>query len=121
MMPNILIVEDSRFIRFLLRKNLEHLEMNIVGECTHSKHVLELYKQTLPDVVLIDHSLPDLSGLQLTETLLAHDIYARIILMIPQRMAKESQNIIAIGVKAVVIKPFYPENLQSTLIEVAMG
>lgn len=120
-MPSILIVEDSRFIRFLLKKNLEHLEMSIVGECTNSEQVLIQYEHTRPDVVVIDQSLPDISGLKLTEILLNHDIYARIILMIPQRMVEQTQNIIAIGVKAVITKPFYPEHLQSTLIEVAMG
>lgn len=120
-MPKVLIVEDSRFIRYLLCKNIEHLEMQIVGECSHSDQAMELYQTNKPDVVLIDHSLPDMDGLKLTEILLAYDIYARIILMIPQRMAQETQNIIAVGVKAVISKPFYPENLQSTLIEVAMS
>lgn len=120
-MPSILIVEDSRFIRYLLRKNLEHLEMQIVGECSHSEEALQLYQQTRPDVVVLDHSLPDATGLKLVEDLLAYDIYARIVLMIPQRMSAQVQNMIAVGVKAVITKPFYPENLQSTLIEVAMG
>ena len=119
-MPKILIVEDSRFIRYLLRKNIEHLEMEVVGECGDQSQVLELYQTTHPDVVMLDYSLPDTSGLKLVELLLAQDIYARIVLMVPMRMASQSQNLIAMGIKAVLTKPFYPENLQSTLIEVAV-
>ncbi|HEY9842286.1 MAG: response regulator [Candidatus Sericytochromatia bacterium] len=120
-MPKILIVEDSRFIRYLLRKNIEHLEMEVVGECSDQNQALELYQSCKPDVIMLDYSLPETSGLKLVEQLLAQDIYARVVLMIPLRMESQIQNLIAMGIKAVLVKPFYPENLQSTLIEVAVG
>lgn len=120
-MPKILVVEDSRFIRYLLRKNIEHLEMDVIGECADQTQALELYQQHHPEVVMVDYSLPEVSGLKLVELLLAKDIYARIVLMIPLRMEAQVQNLIAMGIKAVLVKPFYPEHLQSTLIEVAVG
>lgn len=120
-MPQVMVVEDSRFIRYLLRKNLSYLEMKIAGECSQHDEALSMYQTLKPDVVLIDHSLPETDALSLTEALLGLDIYAKVILMIPLRMAKEAQGLIAIGVKAVIIKPFYPEILQSTLIEVTVG
>lgn len=120
-MARILIVEDSRFIRYLLRKNIEHLEMEVIGECTDHLQTLEFYEKYQPDVVMLDYSLPDTPPFKMVEQLLAQDIYARIILMIPLRMESQIQNLIAMGIKAVLIKPFYPENLQSTLIEVAVG
>lgn len=95
--------------------------MAIVGECSTAQEAQILYSQTQPDAVIIDHRLPDSSGLKLAEALLTQDIYARIVLLIPARMATDSQNLIAQGVKAVVTKPFYPELLQSTLIEVVVG
>lgn len=120
-MPQILIVEDSRFIRYLLRKNLAYLEMKIAGECSQFEQALEMYKVLKPDVILIDYSLPDTDALTLSEALLSFDIYTKIILLIPLRMAREAQSLIAMGIKAVVVKPFYPESLQSTLIEVSVG
>lgn len=120
-MPKILVIEDSRFIRYLLRKNIEHLEMEVVGECSDLSQALDLYQLHEPDVIMLDYSLPESSGLKLVEMLLAKDIYARIVLMIPLRMESQIQSLIAMGIKAVLVKPFYPENLQSTLIEVAVG
>jgi two-component system chemotaxis response regulator CheY len=120
-MPQVMVVEDSRFIRYLLRKNLAYLEMKVAGECSQRDEALAMYQRLKPDVVLIDHSLPETNALNLTEALLGLDIYAKIVLLVPLRMAKESQSLIAMGVRAVVVKPFYPEILQSTLIEVTVG
>lgn len=114
----ILIVEDSHFIRYLLKKNIEQLEMHTVGECSSAAEALILYKACQPDIVIVDYSLPDQNGSQLVEDLLSLDMYARIILLIPMRMESEIQNLIAMGVQGVISKPFYPEPLQKSLIEV---
>lgn len=120
-MPRLLIVEDSRFIQQLLQRNIAYLEMEIAGTCQTREEALTLYAETHPDAVIIDYSLPNGNGPQLIEELLVHDIYARLIVLVPSRLASETQNLIAMGIKAVVVKPFYPEILQSTLIEVAIG
>lgn len=120
-MSKILLVEDSRFVRYLLRKNIEHIEMEVIGECSDQKDVLTLYEQMAPDLVMVDYSLPDTLGIKVVEQLLAKDIYAKIILMIPLRMEQQIQSLISMGVKAVLVKPFYPETLQSILIEVAVA
>jgi len=117
----ILIVEDSHFIRYLLKKNIEQLEMQTVGECSTAAEALILYQKCKPDIVIVDHSLPDQTGTKLVEDLLTLDIYARIILLIPMRMEYEAQNLIAMGVQSVISKPFYPEPLQKSLIEVVFS
>ncbi len=117
----ILIVEDSHFIRYLLKKNIEQLEMRTVGECSSAAEALKLYQECQPDIVIMDYSLPDQNGTQLVEDLLSLDIYARIILLIPMRMESETQNLIAMGVQGVISKPFYPEPLQKCLIEVVFS
>ncbi|MGE3725239.1 MAG: response regulator [Candidatus Sericytochromatia bacterium] len=117
-MKRVLIIEDSAFIRQLLIENLVELQMEIVGEGCTPAEGLALFKTYAPDVTLIDYSLPNQTGFQLAEELLKHDIYARLILMIPHRMFYHSHDLIAMGIRAVITKPFYPEKLQSTLIEV---
>ncbi|MGV3525629.1 MAG: response regulator [Candidatus Sericytochromatia bacterium] len=116
-----MIVEDSRFIQQLLQHNIAHLEMELAGTCNTRQEALALYAQTQPDAVIIDYNLPQGNGPKLIEELLVQDIYARLIVLVPSRLAAETQNLIAMGIKAVVVKPFYPEILQSTLIEVAVG
>ena len=116
---SILIIEDSVFIRQLLAENISELQMQVVAECAEPKQGIACFEELKPDITLIDYSLPGMTGLQVAEELLKHDFYARVILMIPHRMLLQSQNMIALGIRAVVAKPFYPERLQTILIEVA--
>lgn len=120
-MSGILIVDDSLFIRYLLRKNVEQLEMELAGECSTAAETLSLYPTLLPEAVIIDYALPDHKGTQIIEQILALDIYARIIFVIPLRMNQIIPSLIGRGVKAVITKPFYPEVVQRTLIEVVFG
>jgi two-component system chemotaxis response regulator CheY len=115
----VLIIEDSVFIRQLLIENVSELQMQVVAECADPAQGINLFETFRPDITLIDYSLPDMNGLRVAEELLKQNFYARLILMVPHRMLPESQNIIALGLRAVVIKPFYPERLQTLLIEVA--
>ncbi|PIQ26757.1 hypothetical protein COW36_00615 [bacterium (Candidatus Blackallbacteria) CG17_big_fil_post_rev_8_21_14_2_50_48_46] len=116
-MKRILVIEDSAFIRYLLQENLLELQMEIIGESSTSEEGFELFQKYKPDVTLIDYSLSTGSGLELAEKILKENMYARLILMLPYRMFYQAQELIAMGIRAVVSKPFYPEKLQSTLIE----
>lgn len=118
-MTRALIVEDSIFIRQLLKENLLELNMEVVGETSTPNEGLELFLQEQPDIMLIDFSLQNMNGKELAEEILKKDIHARIILMLPYRMIEKTQELIAMGIRAVVTKPFYPEQLQTVLIEVA--
>ena len=116
---SILIIEDSVFIRQLLTENISELQMQVVAECADPRQGIAWFEELRPDITLIDYSLPGMTGLQVAEELLKQDFYARVVLMIPHRMLSQSQNMIALGIRAVVAKPFYPERLQTILIEVA--
>jgi DNA-binding NarL/FixJ family response regulator len=120
-MSSILIIEDSLFIRYLLRQNLQELEMPIAGETGDPHLGISLFEQLAPAVTLIDYSLPQMSGREVAEAILQRNLYARLIMLFPSRKMAEAQSLIAMGVKAVISKPFHPEKLQSTLIEVVVG
>lgn len=117
-MYRILIIEDSQFIRHLLKENLTELEMEIIEETGDPRKGIELFKELKPDVVMIDYSLPYMSGIEVAEKILAQNIYAHLVLMIPIRLLSKTQELVSMGFKSVITKPFYPEQLQSTMIEV---
>lgn len=67
---NIFLVEDSVSIRRLLVRRLETMPgMRIVGEATGQDQALGLIRWTAPDVVLLDLSLANGSGLSLLREL----------------------------------------------------
>jgi CheY-like chemotaxis protein len=61
-MEKVLIVDDNRASRDLVRAILKTVRCDIV-EATHGQEALDLIQQQRPDVVLLDIDMPGLDGL----------------------------------------------------------
>jgi two-component system cell cycle response regulator/two-component system cell cycle response regulator DivK len=61
-MEKILIVDDNRPSRDLIRAILKRVPCNLV-EATHGQEALDLMQQERPDLVLLDIDMPGLDGL----------------------------------------------------------
>ena len=59
--PVVLIVEDTMELAEVIQATLERMNMVTVHE-THGNKALEKFNDTNPDVVLLDISLPDMTG-----------------------------------------------------------
>jgi threonine synthase len=70
---HILVVEDNVWESRLMRRLLESRQRFEVLEAYSGKEALELVEQTLPDLILLDLLLPDMSGEQLLAALRTHE------------------------------------------------
>ncbi len=70
-MLKVLIVDDEPKIRRGLKSLIEraNLDMEVVGEAEDGEMALEVAKETLPDILLVDICMPFLNGLQFIEQL----------------------------------------------------
>jgi two-component system invasion response regulator UvrY len=69
-MIRLLIVDDHELVRVGLRQILaEYPAVEIVGEAAHGEAAIRLNRHLQPDVVLLDISMPGLSGVELTTRL----------------------------------------------------
>ena len=63
----VLIVDDHTLVRDGIRALLELVaDVEVVGEATNGKEALEKVKELFPDIVLMDLSMPVMSGLEAT-------------------------------------------------------
>ena len=63
----ILIVDDHDVIRRGIRMLLEtRHNLNVVAEATTGRQAIELARETNPDIAILDYSLPELNGRDLT-------------------------------------------------------
>jgi two-component system response regulator NreC len=78
----VLIVDDHAVVRAGLRALIhDEPELNLVGEATGGVEAVEMARQLVPDIVLLDISMPDLDGIQVTRQLRQAESPARILIL----------------------------------------
>jgi DNA-binding NarL/FixJ family response regulator len=70
-MVRVLIADDHTMVREGLRWALEHAGLDVVGEAADGEEAVDMAEQHHPDVVLMDLSLPVLSGAAATKRIRA--------------------------------------------------
>ena len=75
----LIVVDDHQIIRDGIKAMLsEHPRISIIGEAASSNELTKLIDQEIPDIILMDISLPGKSGIELTRQIkslpLTHNI-----------------------------------------------
>lgn len=79
-MANILLIDDSRLARNVLRSMLEREGYTICGEAPNGRAGFEKYKQLKPDLVFCDIMMNEMNGVECTKAILSVDSNAKIII-----------------------------------------
>jgi DNA-binding response OmpR family regulator len=109
MRPKILIVEDDLSLAQILRDNLI-VDGFDVDWATHPDQALALYRSFVPDLVLLDVMLPDLSGFELGR-ILRHGGRTPIIMLSARSEKADKLEGLRLGADDYVTKPFDMEEL----------
>lgn len=102
-MKKVLIVDDSRLFRGYLRQILESNYL-IVGEADDGNSGFELYKSTNPDMVLLDVTMPNCSGIECLEKILNFNDSANVIMVSSVSDISLVEECIKIGAKGYINK-----------------
>jgi two-component system, chemotaxis family, chemotaxis protein CheY len=111
-MARILIVDDAKFMRTLVKDALVPKGHEIVGEAENGNVAVEIYKKLKPDLVTMDITMREKDGIEAAEEILTIDPSAKIIMVTALGQENLLTKAIKIGVKDFVVKPFPPERLQ---------
>jgi DNA-binding response OmpR family regulator len=109
MRPKILIVEDDSSLAQILRDNLIVDGFN-VELAAHPDKALSLYRSFVPDLVLLDIMLPDLSGFELGRVL-RHGGKTPIIILSARGEKADKLEGLRLGADDYITKPFDMEEL----------
>ncbi len=76
----VMLVDDHEMVRSgLATFLLIHDDLELVGEASDGQEALQVFEETLPDVILMDLKMPHIDGVETTRRILARSPQTRII------------------------------------------
>lgn len=108
----ILVVDDSKAIRDLLRTKLEALNFAVAG-AEEGGRALEILRKHQPDLILSDISMPGMDGFELCQRVKRHAEWRRIpfVAMSTHQDHDSIQRMLYYGAASYLLKPFAIEQL----------
>lgn len=118
-MKKILIVDDSRTSRKILKTILESHDFEIVGEAVNGEEGVKLYKELNPDVVTLDITMPIMDGVAALKEIVAFDKNAKAVMVTAAGQQGNVVEAIKSGAAEFVTKPFDEEVIIDVLKRVS--
>jgi DNA-binding NarL/FixJ family response regulator len=118
----ILIADDHKIVREGLKALLKDVpDLEVVGEAEHGKEAYELVEQVKPDLILMDISMGDFSGLRATELCRKKFPEVRILVLSMHADATNVQAMLEAGAAGYLVKTAGPRELVNAIRTVAQG
>ena len=115
----ILVVDDSNFIRMVVKKYLRKIGYENTIEAANGREAIEMYKKEKPDIIFMDYVMPQMTGYEALQQIRLTDKKVPVVMF----TSVSDQNVIseckALGISGYIIKPLTaeegPEKLQEFL------
>jgi len=122
-MKNVLIVEDSKAIRSMIRVSLEEAGGFFAVEAGNGFEALKTLPTRRFDLIITDINMPDINGLELIGFVKSNPEYKEIPLVIvsTEKSDEDKKRGMALGASGYVVKPFTKTDLMSMVKNVLEG
>lgn len=114
-MYKILIVDDSSFIRKIIKDILSKNGFDKLIEAKNGIDAIDLYKSEKPNLVILDVIMPDKDGFSTLTDIIEIDKKANIIVCSASSNNILIKELVAEGIKGFIVKPFEEKELISTV------
>jgi response regulator RpfG family c-di-GMP phosphodiesterase len=112
----ILVVDDSKTIRFLVEKGLSEAGFHVLT-ATNGKEALDMIKIKEPDLILSDINMPEMNGIDFCKNVQDNPDWASVPFVVMSSHSERSlvRGMIEQGATTYIVKPFNLEQLVVTI------
>lgn len=114
-MKNVLIVDDAAFMRMSIKNILEKNNFAVAGEAENGSIAVVKYKELKPDIVTMDITMPDMTGIEALKQIIAYDPAAKVVMVSAMGQQQMVMEAVMVGAKSFIVKPFKEEHVVLTL------
>lgn len=118
-MKRLMIVDDSLIIRRRIKRAHGLEDYSVVGTATDGEEAVSLARQTTPDMITIDLTMPNMDGIEAIPLLASICPEARILVVSALADKATAINALSRGAHGFLCKPFTDEELSAALKELA--
>lgn len=116
----ILVADDTRFMRAIMKEILQSHQHEIVGEADNGREAVRLYKELKPELILLDISMPEMDGITALKMIREADPDAIAIICSGISQQDLISEALEHGAKGYIMKPFQPEQVNDAIQKYAI-
>ena len=111
----VLIVDDSGYMRQVIRRHLESKGFEISGEASDGSEVVAMAENLKPDLITMDLSMKTLGGIEATKQVKKAVPDTKVIVVSALGESRFIKEAVAAGAHDFIIKPFTEDRLISSV------
>ncbi|MFW5837053.1 MAG: response regulator, partial [Desulfovibrionaceae bacterium] len=113
----ILVVDDFRTMRSVIRNILKRIEITDVLEAHDGQNALEVLEENPVDLILSDWNMPRMAGIEFLRQVRAREETRDIpfVMITAEGMRENIVEAIQAGANGYIVKPFTPEQLREKI------
>ena len=118
--PRVLVIDDDFELQNLVETLLTSIGIDVIRAGSAAEGAAVLHQTPLPDMVLLDLMLPDVSGMELLRQMRAKDVFDNLPVVILSALADpmEIREGLEAGADRYITKPYVSSNLTKVVQEV---
>ena len=114
-MKTVLIIDDSTIMRMIIRNTVSKHGFCVVGEANNGQAGVEKFKELNPDLVTMDITMKELSGLEALKQIKKINADAKVIMVSAMGQELIVKDAIVSGARGFIVKPFNEDQLIDAL------
>ena len=114
MSKSVLVVDDAAFMRMMIRDILTK-EGYVIHEAVNGRDAVEKFAEVRPDLVTMDITMPEMSGLEALRAIREGDPSARVLMVSAMGQQKMIVEALELGAMDFLVKPFQPTKVLETV------
>lgn len=118
-MATVLIVDDSKTSRKILRNLLEENGFEVIDDAENGEIGYLKYKELRPDIVTMDITMPNMDGIESLSLIKRENPDAKVVMITAAGQKEKMKEALMRGADEFITKPFEPNEIVNVLSKMA--
>ncbi|MFP4112381.1 MAG: response regulator [Candidatus Woesearchaeota archaeon] len=112
---NVMVVDDSAFMRNMLKNIISEAGSQVVAEAGNGQEAMDKFGESNPDLVFMDIMMPNVNGIEALKGIIAKNKGAKVVMCTSVGQQKIINEAVEAGASDFIVKPFQKDDVLSVI------